>query len=279
MKSQNILEICRESLTELLNKLFKEELSHHWGFWMESRVRELAKQEIGIARAEQEIALGQEVALTGDFPDGRNNLDEARLYKEREKKMTKMTKYRKKPVVIEAITFDELVAHGRAQTPQGEVGAPSHASNQLGEYCCDVAADGGVCCCDMPWSFDYKGHPITHEDDDCYLIPTLEGSMKFNRGDMLITGVQGEIYPCRMDIFEATYEPVLDPARCGPPKRRGQEAEELRAGVEKLIAEAASVEDLAVHVDDKVVVTTEQLQKLLDCVDARDSLHYLERDD
>lgn len=91
-------------------------------------------------------------------------------------------KYRKKPVVIEAITFDELIAHGRKV--------------------CEHPVDG------MPWSFDYQGHPITHENDDCYLIPTLEGTMKFNRGDMLITGVKGEIYPCRPDIFAATYEPA-----------------------------------------------------------------------
>ncbi len=91
-------------------------------------------------------------------------------------------KYRKKPVVIEAITFDELVAHGI------NVGAN--------------VVNG------MPWSFEYAGQPITHENDDCYLIPTLEGIMKLQRGDMLITGIKGEIYPCKLDIFEATYEAV-----------------------------------------------------------------------
>lgn len=90
--------------------------------------------------------------------------------------------YRKKPVVIEAITFDELVAHGVA----------NHANIVNG----------------MPWSWEYKGQPITHENDDCYLIPTLEGTMKMMRDDMLITGIKGEIYPCKMDVFEATYEPV-----------------------------------------------------------------------
>lgn len=90
-------------------------------------------------------------------------------------------KYRKKPVVIEAITFDELVAHGRKQTP---------------------GING------MPWSFDYADHPITHENDECYLIPTLEGTMFFTPDDMLITGVKGEIYPCKGDIFEMTYELV-----------------------------------------------------------------------
>lgn len=96
-----------------------------------------------------------------------------------------MAQFRKKPVVIEAITFDELVAHGKAS------GAVNPFRN-----------DG------PPWSFQYNGHPITHEDDDCYLILTLEGTMKMSRGDMLITGVNGEIYPCKADIFEKTYEPA-----------------------------------------------------------------------
>lgn len=94
-------------------------------------------------------------------------------------------KVRKKPVVVEAITFDQLVEHGK-----------SAAANTV---------DG------MPWSFNYAGHPVTHETDDCYLIPTLEGTMRFERGDMLITGVKGEIYPCKPDIFAATYTVVQDP--------------------------------------------------------------------
>jgi hypothetical protein len=92
-------------------------------------------------------------------------------------------KFQKKPVVVEAITFDELVAHGLA-SGEGDV-------------------IGG-----MPWSFTYAGHRISHENDDCYLIPTPEGTMKMGRGDMLITGVKGEIYPSKLDIFQATYEPV-----------------------------------------------------------------------
>lgn len=89
-------------------------------------------------------------------------------------------KFRKKPVVIEAITFDELVQHGR-----------DNGANIVNG---------------MPWSFSYQGHPISHENDTCYLIPTLEGTMHFTPNDMLITGVNGEIYPCKRDIFAATYE-------------------------------------------------------------------------
>lgn len=40
----------------------------------------------------------------------------------------------------------------------------------------------------------------------CAIIPTLEGRMKANPKDWIIRGVKGEIYPCKPDIFEATYE-------------------------------------------------------------------------
>lgn len=39
-------------------------------------------------------------------------------------------------------------------------------------------------------------------------IETLEGEMQVSPGDWIITGVQGERYPCKPDIFEATYERV-----------------------------------------------------------------------
>lgn len=91
-------------------------------------------------------------------------------------------KYRKKPVEVEAITFDELVDHGRANDPN--------------------IASG------MPVAWEYNGHPIKYKSDDCYLILTLEGVMQMGPSDMLITGVKGEIYPCKRDIFDATYEPV-----------------------------------------------------------------------
>lgn len=42
------------------------------------------------------------------------------------------------------------------------------------------------------------------------LIATLEGDMVANIGDWIITGIKGEIYPCRSDIFDATYEAVDD---------------------------------------------------------------------
>lgn len=40
-----------------------------------------------------------------------------------------------------------------------------------------------------------------------YFVKTLEGNMKVSPGDFIITGVKGEKYPCKPDIFEMTYEP------------------------------------------------------------------------
>lgn len=91
-----------------------------------------------------------------------------------------MTKFKKKPVVIEAITFQEFVQFAKENTESPH------------------------------WSIPYQGVNISHENDECYLIPTLEGLMKFTPNDMLITGVKGEVYPCKKDIFEVTYEKVTE---------------------------------------------------------------------
>ena len=49
-------------------------------------------------------------------------------------------------------------------------------------------------------------------EDSCYLIiKTLEGRMQANEGDWIIKGIKGEFYPCKPDIFEATYEQVKAP--------------------------------------------------------------------
>ena len=47
---------------------------------------------------------------------------------------------------------------------------------------------------------------------NCLLIPTLEGDMLAQPGDWIIKGVQGEFYPCKPDIFAATYDLVEDTA-------------------------------------------------------------------
>jgi hypothetical protein len=88
---------------------------------------------------------------------------------------TNEMKYKKKPVVVEAITFGDLLELKR---------------NSLGVLY-------------------YNGHTVTVESDlSCAHITTLEGVMKMLPSDMLMTGVRGEVYPCKRDIFEATYEPA-----------------------------------------------------------------------
>jgi hypothetical protein len=53
---------------------------------------------------------------------------------------------------------------------------------------------------------------VDHQEssDDFGVIRTLEGVMTVSAGDWVITGVKGEIYPCKPDIFEATYEFIED---------------------------------------------------------------------
>jgi hypothetical protein len=40
------------------------------------------------------------------------------------------------------------------------------------------------------------------------IIPTLEGPVTASKGDWIIRGVKGEVYPCKPDVFEATYDEV-----------------------------------------------------------------------
>lgn len=90
--------------------------------------------------------------------------------------------YSKKPVVVEAITFDELVKHGQDS--------------------------GGNIVNGMPWSFKYKGYPVSHETDDCYLITMPEVTLRFNRGEMLVDDPKGGLDAYSMDTFTSVYEPV-----------------------------------------------------------------------
>lgn len=90
-----------------------------------------------------------------------------------------MTKFRKKPVEIEAVQFG--LATTRAEAWSWAV------RNQLPGRSIRAVTDR-------------HGHGL--------LIETLEGEMRANEGDWIIKGVAGELYPCKPDIFEATYEPV-----------------------------------------------------------------------
>jgi len=59
--------------------------------------------------------------------------------------------------------------------------------------------------------FKMGDHPKVHEHESAHglgEIDTLEGGMTVTPGDWIITGVRGEHYPCKPDIFDMTYERV-----------------------------------------------------------------------
>ncbi len=70
----------------------------------------------------------------------------------------------------------------------------------------------------IQWVLDNGGTARYHDKDDDFpnelpsqlAIDTLEGTMLASPGDWIIQGVQGEFYPCKPDIFEATYEAMED---------------------------------------------------------------------
>ena len=82
-------------------------------------------------------------------------------------------RYRKKPVVIEAVQYD-----------------------------------GNFRCLDIFSIHDVGKFIVGYEDDGSpyLIIPTLEGGHKCSKGDYIIRGIKGEYYPCKPDIFEMTYE-------------------------------------------------------------------------
>ena len=55
----------------------------------------------------------------------------------------------------------------------------------------------------------FMEYRVRHDKGGAYLIiPTLEGDLRANDGDWVVTGVNQERYPIKPDIFEKTYEPV-----------------------------------------------------------------------
>lgn len=91
------------------------------------------------------------------------------IYRQPQESM--MSKYRKKPVVIDAWRFTGL----------------------------DTVAS-------MPtWAM---GHTQDRAGSTSLFVDTLEGVMEAREGDWIIRGIKGEIYPCKPDIFAATYDPA-----------------------------------------------------------------------
>ena len=81
-------------------------------------------------------------------------------------------KYRKKPIVIEAVQFKSTGGHGNHQEIADFVGQQLKIINM----------------------------------GDTIIIPTLEGNMECSLNDYVIRGIKGEFYPCKPDIFEQSYE-------------------------------------------------------------------------
>lgn len=82
--------------------------------------------------------------------------------------------------------------------------------------------------------FKYGDHPAV-VNMGVPLIMTLEGPLYVTPGDWIIKGVAGEFYPCKPDIFAATYEPVSDDAPAAPqaePKREPLTDEQIEAQIE-----------------------------------------------
>ena len=92
--------------------------------------------------------------------------------------------YRKKPVVIEAFKYD-----GDLKGADGKYYVPDWAVN---------AFEDGI--------MYYSTIQFDSVDGDELYIDTLEGPHHVSVGDYVIRGVKGELYPCKPDIFEQTYE-------------------------------------------------------------------------
>lgn len=100
--------------------------------------------------------------------------------------MSEVRRYRKKPVEIEAMLYDG-----------------TNAADVVGW----IRHHGGETI--------VRGGPTGGSRDAQIGVRTLEGTMWASPGDYIIRGVRGEFYPCKPDIFEATYEEVA-PAHRGP---------------------------------------------------------------
>ena len=97
--------------------------------------------------------------------------------------------YRKKPVVIQAFQMTEERRQTNSEWPNWLHEAWNREHHELGAL--------------YP-----EKHPNSDGNDRLRIV-TLEGNQLVSWGDYIIRGVQGEIYPCKPDIFEMTYEEVI----------------------------------------------------------------------
>lgn len=92
-----------------------------------------------------------------------------------------MPKFRKKPVVIEAVQITDQLFNEPESWPDWLVKAWNTPFEEVGSF---YSVAGSL------------------------EVSTLEGSLVVSRGDYLVRGTRGELYPCKPDIFEAIHEPV-----------------------------------------------------------------------
>jgi hypothetical protein len=112
-------------------------------------------------------------------------------------------KYRKKPVEIEAWrmpVWDEPNWFDGDSQPVFDVTHYVDTCIAIAEWC------GGTS--HMMCNEDEQAYSGCHQVGPHISIPTLEGVMAARPDDYVIKGVQGEFYPCKPDIFAATYEAV-----------------------------------------------------------------------
>jgi hypothetical protein len=104
-----------------------------------------------------------------------------------------MGKFRKRPVVVEAVKFVELL---EGSDPEGfkVEGLPAPWLSEA--YLKPPHEEGAV------YTTDHGRH------DKRLWVRTLEGQLRISPGDWIIRGTAGELYPCKPAIFESIYEPV-----------------------------------------------------------------------
>jgi len=101
-------------------------------------------------------------------------------------------KFRKKPVVIEAFQMTESARSSNIAWPAWLHKAWQKESTEAGAL------------------YPVPGPPAEPDPPSGLMIHTLEGEHYVSLDDWIIRGVKGELYPCKPDIFEATYDEVKD---------------------------------------------------------------------
>ena len=109
-----------------------------------------------------------------------------------------MEKYRKKPVIVEAVQWFKNGDHPEDRWSDEGV-LSEGAEGTIVRYFRRPDVDGQSICSECEKIFHIHGW-----------IDTLEDGHRVCPGDWIITGVKGEKYPCKPDIFEQTYEKVAE---------------------------------------------------------------------